>query len=94
MDSRTYPQGSGTIKSKYVAGVLTFYDTSGNIIYTINPATRTLTIPSGSTLSIAGTVAHTGTQTFDDIIGNDPSLGIDGAAPATVTAAGGAVVVT
>ena len=31
MDSRMYPQGTGTVKSKYVAGVLTF--SSGKISY-------------------------------------------------------------
>jgi len=50
-------------------------------------------IESGGTLTNAGTVAHTGTQTFDDIVGGDPILEITGQAPATVTSAGGAVAV-
>lgn len=38
----------------------------------------TLTIESGGTLANAGSESHTGTQTFDDIVGNDSSLGIAG----------------
>lgn len=47
-------------------------------------------ILSGGTLQNAGTVSHTGTQSFDDIIGNDTSLDILGKA-AAAGAVGGAV---
>lgn len=52
----------------------------------------TLTIESGGTLSNSGTNAFSGTQTFDDIVGNDASLGITGKAGAS--GAGGAVAIT
>lgn len=50
----------------------------------------TVTIEAGGTFANAGTEAHTGTQTFDDIVGNDSALGIAGKADAQ----GGDVVVT
>lgn len=61
MDDRLYPQGSGGLHSRYVAGVLTFYNRLGQIVYTINPATRTLAVPTGSTLSVAGSYNLIGT---------------------------------
>jgi len=54
LDKRMYPQGSGSIDAKYVAGVLTVYDASGNIIYAVDPANRRFDIPSGSNLRIGG----------------------------------------
>jgi len=50
----------------------------------------TLTIEAGGTLANAGTVSHTGTQTFDEIAGNDASLDINGLAAAQ----GGDVIAT
>ncbi len=37
MDTRLYPIGSGGIKSRYVNGVLVFYNSSGTEIYRIDP---------------------------------------------------------
>lgn len=54
MDERMYPQSKGGVKSKYVDGVETYYDSSGNIIYSIDPVNRRLDIPSGSNLRIGG----------------------------------------
>lgn len=51
----------------------------------------TLSIEAGATFDNAGTMAFTGTQTFDDIVGNDASLGITGKAGAS--GAGGIVAV-
>jgi hypothetical protein len=59
MTSRIYPEAKGGLKSRYVDGVLTFYNADGNIVYTIDPANRTLAIPSGSVFSLAGTSAGT-----------------------------------
>jgi hypothetical protein len=65
---------------------------SNAAIVTIDGTNRKLSIPSGSALDNAGTVAFTGTQTFDEIAGNDASLGITGLAATAGT--GGAIVVT
>lgn len=78
------------VRSEWVGGDLYFKDKSGNTIFYIDGTNRSLTVPSGSTFSNAGTAAHTGTQTFDDIAGGDASLGIDGLAAAQ----GGAIVIT
>ncbi len=51
----------------------------------------TIRMEAGSTLDMQGTQANTGTQTFDDIVGNDASLGITGKAGSA--SAGGDVVV-
>lgn len=56
------------------------------------PTGCTLTIESGGAFSNAGSLVFSGTQTFDDIVGNDTSLGITGLAVTAST--GGAVVVT
>jgi hypothetical protein len=41
MDSRSYPQGSNTLKSKYVAGVLIFYRPSdGAELFRIDPSVQ------------------------------------------------------
>lgn len=55
-----------------------------------------MVFPSGTTLTIdaGATFASAGTQTFDDIIGGDASLDINGQLPASVTSAGGTVVLT
>jgi hypothetical protein len=37
MDSKSYPTGSGALKSRYVAGVLTFYKADGTVFYSIDP---------------------------------------------------------
>jgi hypothetical protein len=54
-----------------------------------------LVVASGGTLTVesGGTLNFSGTQTFDDIVGNDTSLDITGAAAADATSAGGAVAV-
>lgn len=91
VDSRMYPSGSGGPKFKFNGDVLEALDDAGLVIYSVDPASRTLTVPSGATLSVAGTSAYTGTQTFDDILGGDAILEITGAAPASATAAGGAL---
>jgi hypothetical protein len=54
----------------------------------------TVSIESGATLANAGTEAHTGTQTFDDIVGNDATLDINGKAAADATSNGGAVAIS
>lgn len=68
MDTRLYPQGKGGLKSRWVAGVLTFYDTSGNTVYTIDPANRTIAVPSGSILSVPGTLSGAGSMAFTGTI--------------------------
>lgn len=79
------------VRSEWVDGNLVFYDKSGNEIVTFDGTNRKLSVPSGSALDNAGTIAFTGTQTFDEIVGNDSSLGIAGKAGAS--GAGGAVAV-
>lgn len=79
------------VKSEWVSGNLVFYDKSANEILTIDGTNRKLSIPSGSALDNAGTIAFTGTQTFDEIVGNDSSLGITGQAATAAT--GGAVAI-
>lgn len=73
------------VSSSFVDGDLYFYDYARNEIFHLDGTNRKLVIPSGSTL------VHSGTQTFDDIIGNDASLGIAGTAGAS--GAGGIVAV-
>ena len=79
------------VKSEWVDGNLVFYDKAGAEIATLDGTNRKLSIPSGSALDNAGTIAFTGTQTFDDIVGNDASLGVTGKAGAS--GAGGAIAV-
>jgi hypothetical protein len=50
-----------------------------------------ITVESGGTIENAGALSFTGTQSFDDIVGNDASLGITGKAGSS--GAGGAVAV-
>lgn len=80
------------VRSEWVDGNLVFFDKSGNEIATLDGTNRKLSIPSGSTLANAGTTTYSGTQTFDDIAGNDASLGITGLAATSDT--GGAIVIT
>lgn len=80
------------VKSEFVSGNLVFKDKDGAEIFTVDGANRKVSIPSGSSLDNAGTVAFTGTQTFDEIAGNDASLGITGLA--TTADTGGAVAIT
>jgi hypothetical protein len=80
------------VKSEWVDGNLVFKDKSGAEIVTFDGTNRKLSIPSGSAIDNAGTVAFTGTQTFDEIAGNDASLGITGLAATADT--GGAVLIT
>jgi len=57
MDTRLYPQSKKGVKGKYnSSGVLDFFDNSGNIIYSIDPANRKLSVPSGSEFSSVGKV--------------------------------------
>lgn len=46
MDSRLYPSGKGGLKSKWVSGVLTFYNASGDTVFSINPSTKKVTFVS------------------------------------------------
>lgn len=62
------------------SGNLVIYDKDKNIILTLDGTNRKLTIPSGSALDNAGTMAHTGTQTYDEIAGNDAAFSITGLA--------------
>jgi hypothetical protein len=68
MDSRLYPQGRGGVVSRYIDGVLYFYNSDGAEVYHIDPANRKLVVPSGATFENAGTSSFTGAQTYDDII--------------------------
>jgi hypothetical protein len=36
-DIRNYPEGSGALKARYVAGVLTFFKSDGTTLYSIDP---------------------------------------------------------
>jgi hypothetical protein len=45
-----YPQGNGGVKSRYIDGVLTFFNAAGQIIYAINPLTRSLEFPVGAAI--------------------------------------------
>jgi hypothetical protein len=42
MTSKVYPVSKGGLKSRYVSGILTFYDASGNVVYQIDPTNRRL----------------------------------------------------
>lgn len=75
------------VRSSWVDGDLYFYDKSGAEICHFDGTNRSLVIPSGSVLSMSGT------QQFDDIIGNDASLGITGLA-GSGSGTGGAVAIT
>lgn len=48
-DLRLYPQGSGTLKSRYIDGVLHFYGVAGTEIYSIDPVSNVFTVASGAT---------------------------------------------
>lgn len=52
MQTRNYPGGKRDVKTKYVSGVLNFYDLSGNVIYQLDPVNRAITVPSGAALTI------------------------------------------
>jgi hypothetical protein len=53
VDSRNYPSGKGGVKSRYINGVLYFYNSSGQELFHYTPSTRTVTYPSGSIVNIA-----------------------------------------
>jgi hypothetical protein len=57
MDGKMYPQGSGTLKSRYVNGELVFYTVAGVQIYKINPTTGVITYASGATVNLASGAA-------------------------------------
>ena len=63
MDSYT-SEGAGALKSRYVAGVLTFYRTDGTEIWSISPANGAVAFASGSAVTIAGALTQTGAVTF------------------------------
>lgn len=54
MTTGMYPESSGGVKSRYVNGVLTFYNAAGAVIYTIDPVNRKVSYPSGATLESLG----------------------------------------
>jgi len=54
--------GSGGPKVQYNGSVLEYVDDNGDVIFSIDPVNRKLSVPSGSTFANAGTAAHTGTQ--------------------------------
>lgn len=83
--------GAPKVRVHWSSGNMQVTDATGNVIATFDGANRKLSIPSGSTLENAGTLAFTGTQAFDDIEGNDSSLGITGLAVTAGT--GGAVAI-
>lgn len=57
MDSRLYPQGKGGVKFKAVGNLLHVYDKNGAIIATFDGDNRTVSVPTGSTVSGAGAVS-------------------------------------
>ncbi len=75
MDSRMYPQGSGTVKSRYVAGVLTFYDNAGNVMYAIDPITGAITFTDAITAN-GGVVG----DVTGDVVGAIDAATINGVA--------------
>lgn len=98
MDSRMYPQGSGCIHSKYVDGVLNFYDSSGTLLWSMDPANKSFTIQSGSTLEIASgataTIADKSLAAGDIALTTGSILiGASGAASALDMKADGAILV-
>jgi len=54
MDSRLYPQGSGGLKSRYISGVLTFFNATGAEVYSIDPTNKRLSIPAGAAALVLG----------------------------------------
>lgn len=97
MDTRTYPQSKGGIHSRYINGVLTLMDSSGNSIIAYDPINKKVTIPSGATLELAaGSIAS-----FNDEILEAPDMalanskilvGDAGGAAAAVTMSGDATI--
>jgi len=57
MESRMYPQGSGGLKGKYVSGVLTFVNSAGATVYTVNPSTKAIAFAGAVTVSGAASLA-------------------------------------
>jgi hypothetical protein len=54
MTNGMYPEATGGgLKSRYIDGVLYFYNAAGAEVYHIDPANKTVTIPSGATLELA-----------------------------------------
>ena len=62
MDTPSYPTGRGSVRSRYIAGVLTFIDTSGNTFYTINPVTGLISLASLNAIASG----HLALKTVDD----------------------------
>lgn len=53
MDSKMYPQGKGGLKSRYINGVLTFFNVRGTELYSIDPVNAIMTMASGMTFKLA-----------------------------------------
>lgn len=65
LDSRTYPEGSKTLRARYVEGVLLVYDASGNVIYSVDPLTGILTYVNSASGATVMTIDPTsGLATF------------------------------
>jgi len=69
-----YPQGAGTLRERYVSGVYQLVNAAGGVVWSINPTTKAVTIPSGSSLTIAGTLVTTGEVTYDSEAIDDDSI--------------------
>lgn len=60
LSSRQYP-GGRLMSSRWVAGVLRFFNAAAAHFYSIDPVNRTLTVPSGAILDVVGTLKQDGT---------------------------------
>ena len=72
MGARLYPQGKGGLKSRYVGGALTFYNSTGAIVYVIDPTNRRFASGANSADNAGNTLRFnsiTNTGTANDFIG-------------------------
>jgi hypothetical protein len=61
MTTAMYPESSGGVKSRYINGVLTFFNRLGSVIYSIDPSNRKVSFPQGSILDMGN---PTGAQDY------------------------------
>jgi len=72
MDTRQYPVGKGGLKARYDAGVLTFYNSSNQVVYAVDPTNRRFASGANSADNAGNTLRFnsiTNTGTANDFIG-------------------------